>query len=70
MRNIFIHSISNKNDDIFFENVRDDSNRQFIILKEQLYILGYNLTTLDNKNLNDADFIFFLIIQVFLVIKG
>ena len=59
MKNIFIHSISNKDDDIFDENVRDDSNRQFIILKEQLYILGYNLTTLDNKNLDDAHFIFF-----------
>ena len=46
MKNIFIHSISNKDDDIFDENVRDDSNRQFIILKEQLYILGYN----SNKN--------------------
>jgi hypothetical protein len=59
MRNIYIHSISNKNDDIFDENVRDDSNRQFIILKHKLFSLGYNLSTLDNKNIDDADFIFF-----------
>lgn len=59
MRNIYIHSCSNKNDDIFDENVRDDANRHFIILKEKLFILVYKLTTLDNKDIDDADFIFF-----------
>ena len=37
MRFIYIHSITNKNDDIFEEKVRDDSNRQYIVLKEKLF---------------------------------
>ena len=54
---LVLFSCSNKNDDIFDENVRDDANRHFIILKEKLFILGYKLTTLDNKDIDDADFI-------------
>lgn len=59
MKNILIHSIGGKNNNLFDPNVRDNYNRPYIYLKQKLYELGYDLLTSDDHSIDNVDYVFF-----------
>jgi hypothetical protein len=59
MRKILIHGVGAINNNIFDTNTRDNYNRPYIYLKEQLKIHGYEFITSDQNSLDDVDFVFF-----------
>ena len=66
MKKILIHGLSLINNNLFNEISRDDCNRPFIILKNELFKRGYDLQTSDKCILNDdVRYIFFFDVPSF-----
>lgn len=59
MKKILLHSVSERNNDLFINNVRDNYNQPYKFLKNQLIHDHYDLITSDQNNLDNVDYVFF-----------
>ncbi len=59
MRKVYLHYPDMRNGRIFESDIRDNCNDPYIALKRRLETLGYDLRTLDDHSVEDAEWVLF-----------